>query len=232
MTKKDIAVTNMDAKSRKKTTKGAISILRKEGFVPAVVYGNNQDPMPVAIEQKILARFLESPGFTTCLFDLAIDGKKHRVIPRAVQFHPVTDRPEHVDFLRVSEHTRIKIEVPVSFVNAEKSPGIKRGGTLNIVHHTIKILCAPDNIPSKFEVNLEGLQINDAIHMGMVELPEGVKVISRDEHYTIATIAVPSAVRSEKDSAATAAPAAATAAAATPAAAPAAAAAKKPEAKK
>jgi len=151
-----------------------------------------------------------------------------------VQYDPVTDRPLHVDFLRISSSTRVRVFVPVAFVNSEKSPGIKRGGTLNIVHHEIEVLCAPDKIPSRFEVNLEGAQINDAIHLSAIRMPQGVQVTTHEKDFTIATIAVPSAVRSENESAnaAAAAPAAGAAAPAAGAAAPAAAAAKKPEAKK
>jgi len=205
---------------------------------------------------------MEKAGFMTRLFDLEIDGKKFRVLPRDVQYDPLSDRPLHIDFLRVSAHTRVRVEVPVSFLNQEKSPGIKRGGTLNIVHHAIEVICAPDKIPTHFDVSLEGLQINDAVHLSALTLPEGVKLTTREKDFTIATIAVPSAIRSENEEAAAkaaaaaaapvaaegaptegaaapaagaapgAAPAAGAAAPAAGAAAPAAGAAKKPEAKK
>lgn len=247
------AVTAFPATARTKSTKGAVSTIRGAGHVPAVIYGDKQAPMLIAVENKILMRHLETAGFTTKLFDVEIDGKKHRVLPRDVQFHPVSDRPLHVDFLRVSANTRVRVSIPVAFMNAEKSPGIKRGGTLNVVHHEIEILCAPDKIPARFEVSLEGLQINDAIHLSALNLPKDVKLTTHEKDFTIATIAVPSAIRSENEAAAAAAaaPAAAAAApaagAAAPAAAgaaapaagaaagakaPAAAAAKKPEAKK
>jgi large subunit ribosomal protein L25 len=171
--------------------------------------------MLISVEGKILVRQLEAAGFMTRLFDLEIDGKKHRVLPRDVQFHPVTDRPLHVDFLRVSSDTRVRVAIPVVFINGEKSPGIKRGGTLNVVHHEIEISCAPEKIPARFEVSLEGLQINDAIHLSKLVLPEGVKLTTHEKDFTIATIAVPSAIRSENEASASATP---DAAAATPAA--------------
>ncbi len=251
--KKEVAV--LPVAPRTKTTKGAVSELRKNGQVPAVIYGDKQNPTPIAIESKILVRQLEQKGFMTRLFDLDVGGKKTRVLPRDVQTDPLTDCPLHVDFLRVSAHTRVRVSVPVSFLNSEKSPGIKRGGTLNVVHHEIEVLCAPDAIPEHFEVSLEGLQINDAVHLSALKLPKDVALTTREKDFTIATIAVPSAIRSENEAAAAAAaapaaavpaegaaaalaagaaaaPAAGAAAPAAGAAAPAAGAAKKPEAKK
>ena len=168
----------------------------------------------ISVEDKILVRHLETPGFMTRLFDVEIDGKKHRVLPRDVQFHPVTDRPLHVDFLRVSANTRVRVSIPVAFMNADKSPGIKRGGTLNVVHHEIEILCAPDKIPARFEVSLEGLQINAAIHLSSLNLSKDIKLVTHEKDFTIATIAVPSAVRSAETDATPAAGAAAAAPAA------------------
>jgi large subunit ribosomal protein L25 len=243
-------VTTLAAYARTKSTKGAVSVIRKNGQVPAVIYGDKQAPTLIALENKLLVRQLEAAGFMTRLFDLEIDGKKFRVLPRDVQYDPLSDRPVHVDFLRVSANTRVRVAIPVAFLNADKSPGIKRGGTLNVVHHEIEIMCAPDKIPARFEVSLEGLQINDAVHLSKLNLPKDIKLTTREKDFTIATIAVPSAVRSENEAAATAAatptaaaapvagaaaaPAAGAAAApAAGAAAPAAAgAAKKPEAKK
>jgi len=237
--------------SRAKSTKGALSTLRQNGLVPAVIYGDKKDPLPIAIENKLLGRQLEKAGFLTRLFDLEVDGKKVRVLPRDVQSDPLTDRPVHVDFLRVSANTRVRVSVPVLFQNADKSPGIKRGGTLNIVHHEIEVLCAPDKIPPHFAVSLEGLQINDAIHLSALDLPKEVKLTTHEKDFTVATIAVPSAIRAETEAAAAAAVAAATApvaaaadgaaapagaaaaaGAAAPAAGAAAPAAKKPEGKK
>jgi large subunit ribosomal protein L25 len=224
-------VTTFAATARTKTTKGAVSAIRAAGHVPAVIYGDKQTPALIAVENKILVRHLETAGFMTRLFDIEIDGKKHRVLPRDVQFDPVSDRPLHVDFLRVSAHTRVRVSIPVAFLNADKSPGIKRGGTLNIVHHEIEVLCAPDKIPARFEVSLEGLQINDAIHLSALNLAADIKLVTHEKDFTIATIAVPSAIRSENDATATPTAAAATpAAGAAPAAAAAAGAAAKPAA--
>ncbi|MDD3029647.1 MAG: 50S ribosomal protein L25/general stress protein Ctc [Alphaproteobacteria bacterium] len=224
--------TVLPASARNKTTKGGVKTLRNQGLVPAVIYGDKKEPALVTLDNKILDRQLEQPGFMTHVIELDIDGKKHSVLPRDVQFDPLTDRPIHVDFLRVSAKTRVRVAVPVLFQNAEKSPGIKRGGTLNVVHHSIEVLCAPDKIPSNFVVSLEGLQINEAVHLSALNLPKDVSLTTRERDFTIATIAVPSAIRSENEAAATAtaAPAAAEASAAAPAAP--ADAAKAPEAKK
>ena len=207
-------ITVLPVIQRTKATKGTMSALRKSGQVPAVIYGDKQTPTLIAIENKVLVRQMETAGFMTRLFDLELDGKKFRALPRDVQYDPLTDRPLHIDFLRVSANTRVRVAIPVSFVNADKSPGIKRGGTLNIVHHAIEVLCAPDKIPAHFEVSLEGLQINDAVHLSALSLPEGVTLTTREKDFTIATIAVPSAIRSEAEEAAAAAAAAALAPAA------------------
>jgi large subunit ribosomal protein L25 len=207
-------VTTLAAEDR--ANKGTARAIRREGKVPAVIYGDKQSPVMIALDGNLLDRQLERPGFFTHLFDLEISGKKHRVLPRDVQTDPVSDKPLHVDFLRVSASTKVRVGVPVVFIHSEKSPGIKRGGTLNVVHHEIEVMCAPDKIPEKFEVSLEGLEINDAVHLSAVKLPEGVKFTTHEKDFTIATVAVPSAIRAEAEEAAAKA-AAAVAAAAAPA---------------
>lgn len=224
-------VTTLAAGMRDKVGKGTVRAYRRQGQIPAVIYGDKQPPLPIVIDDKLLNRQMEVSGFFTRLMDLDIGGKKHRVLPRDIQFDPVTDRALHVDFLRVSASTKVRVGVPVAFLNPEKSPGIKRGGTLNVVHHEIEVLCSPDKIPSRFEISLEGLQINDAIHLSALVLPEGVKLTTHEKDFTIATIAVPSAIRSETQEAAAAAAAAAAPAAEGEAAAPAAGAAPAADAK-
>jgi len=218
------------AEVRERAGKGTSHALRRQNRIPGVIYGDNQAPVTISMETTLLSRQLARAGFFTHLFDIVINGEKHRVLPRDVQYHPVNDIPMHVDFLRVSASTKVRVGVPVVFINSDKSPGIKRGGTLNIVHHEIEILCSPDKIPAKFEISLEGLQINDAVHLSAIKLPEGIKLTTQEKDFTVATIAVPSAVRSENEEAAAAAAAASAPAAeavpgadaASPAAAPAA----------
>lgn len=217
-------VTSLAAELRDRETKGTARAVRRQGQVPGVIYGDKQPPVSIALDSNILARQLEKPGFFIRLVDLDISGQKQRVLPRDVQYDPVSDRPIHIDFLRVNASTQVRVGVPVKFLDAEKSPGLKRGGTLNVVHHEIEILCAPDKIPEKFEVSLEGLEINDAVHLSALKLPAGIKVTTHEKDYTIATIAVPSAIRAEaeeaaaKAAAAAAAPAVAEGAVAAPAA--------------
>lgn len=205
-------VTTLAAEER--ANKGTARQIRRTGRVPGVIYGDKQSPVTVSIDSNTLARQLEKPGFFIRLVDLELGSKKHRVLPRDVQYDPVTDRPLHIDFLRVSPATKVRVGVPVVFLNADKSPGLKRGGTLNIVHHEIEIMCAPDKIPEKFEVSLEGLQINDAVHLSALKLPADIKLTTHEKDYTIATIAVPSAIRAEQEEAAAKAAAEAAAAAA------------------
>jgi len=213
-------VTTLAATSRENIGKGNSRALRRNDQVPAVIYGDKKPPMTVSMEYKMLVNYVNKAGFFTHLFDIDVDGKKHRVLPRDVQFHPVSDRPLHVDFLRVSAGTQIRVHVPVSFIDGDKSPGLKRGGTLNVVHHEIEVLCSPANIPEKFEVSLEGLAINDAVHLSTIKLPAGVKFTTHESDFTIASIAVPSAIRADVEAdAATATEAAAASAAAAPAAA-------------
>ena len=176
-------VTTLAAEAREHAGKGKVRAVRRLGRVPGVIYGDKQPPVTISIEDKILCASWSARAFLTQLFDVEIAGKKHRVLPRDVQFDPVSDRPLHVDFLRVSAGTTVRVGVPVVFLNSDKSPGIKRGGTLNVVHHTIEVQCAPDKIPAKFEVSLEGLQINDTIHLSPLKLPEGVKLTTHGKGF-------------------------------------------------
>lgn len=202
-------VTVLAAKMREKVGKGTARATRRNEEVPAVIYGDKTAPTPISVTMKELMNYVNKAAFFTTLFDIDLDGKKHRVLPRDVQFHPVTDRPLHVDFLRVSANTKVRVQVPVHFTNMDKCPGIKRGGTLNIVHHEIEVTCSPASIPEKFEVSLEGYAIGAAVHLSAITLPKGVAYTSKEENYTIAAIAVPSALRGAVEAeAAAAAPAA------------------------
>jgi large subunit ribosomal protein L25 len=198
-------VVTLAAEMRDRGGKGTARAARRLNKVPAVIYGDKQTPLLVNLDHNVLVRYVNKAGFLTHLFDLDIAGKKHRVLPRDVQFDAVTDRPLHVDFLRVSASTKVRVSVPVQFINPEKSPGIKKGGTLNIVHHEIEVMCSPDSIPAGFSVSLEGLEINDAIHLSALTIPANVSLTTHEKDFTIATIAVPSAVRAEAQEAAAAA---------------------------
>jgi len=196
---------------RDRAGKGAARATRKAGRVPAVIYGNKEAPIMISVDPKSLLQELDVPGFYIRQFDIKMDGKNHRVLPRDVQFHPVTDRALHVDFLRVSEKTQINVSIPVRFINEELSPGLKRGGVLNLVRREVEVTCAVGNIPTEFVLDLDGMEIGDSAHISQVDLPEGVTPVISDRDFTIATVAAPTVVKDE--AAAEAAEAAAAAAA-------------------
>jgi large subunit ribosomal protein L25 len=200
----------LKATARPRAGKGAARQARREGNVPAVIYGDNQSPEIIALEYNELWKQILKGHFTASVFDVDIAGKgKIRVIPRDVQVDPVKDFPIHVDFLRVGKDGIIRVAVPVKFTNEALSPGLKRGGILNIVRHEVEVFCPYDRIPEAFEINLEGLEIGKSIHISAVELPDGVSPVIANRDFTIATIA---GVRKEEEAATEAAPAAAAAA--------------------
>jgi large subunit ribosomal protein L25 len=205
------------AETRGRGGKGPARATRRGGRVPGVLYGEKEPPQLISVAPRELMSEMSRPGFFARLIEVELaDGAqpaKHRALPRDVQLDPVTDRPLHVDFLRVGKDTPIRVAVPVVFANQANSPGLKRGGILNIVRHDIELMCLADHIPERITVDLEGLEIGDSIHIHMVKLPAGVKpTIARD--FTIASIAAPTAVREEQAAAAAAAAAAKAAAAA------------------
>jgi large subunit ribosomal protein L25 len=184
-------VQNLSAELRSRAGKGAARQTRRDGRVPGVIYGNKEAATLISVEPRELIKQLRKRAFHATLFDIAVDGRKERVLPRDVQFDPVSDAPIHVDFMRVAAHTRVHVAVPVSFFNEARSPGIKRGGVLNIVRHEIELICSVDHIPQSIEIDLEGLDIGDSIHISMVKLPEGVRPAIGDRDFTIASVAVP-----------------------------------------
>jgi large subunit ribosomal protein L25 len=171
---------------------GGARALRREGRLPAVIYGAKQDPLPISLDTRDVNKGLVGGSFFSTVFVIDIGaGEAERVLPRDVQFHPVTDRPEHVDFLRVTGETKINVEVPVVFLNEDLSPGLKRGGVLNVVRHTIEVICAVSIIPDRFEIDLTGTDIGDSIHVGSIALPDGVESAITDRDFTIATVSAP-----------------------------------------
>lgn len=159
-----------------------------------------KSPIPIVVEQKILVRHLNTGGFFNTLFDIDVNGELNRVLPRDVQLHPVTDVPEHVDFLRVSATTKVSVEVPVEFIGDDVSPGIKSGGVLNVVRYTVEVSCTPDLIPNTLLLDLSSAEIGDSLHISAVNLPEGVTPTISDRDFTIATIVAPTVVRDEATS--------------------------------
>ena len=191
---------NIAAQKREKRGKGASRAMRRDGRVPAVVYGDGQEPIPVHVEEKGLMKMLRTGHFLSSVVMVEVEGgDAHRTLPKDVQFHPVTDRPMHVDFLRLKKGATISVNVPMHFTGEEASPGLERGGVLNVVRHEIEVECRPSLIPSELVASLEGLQIGDSIHISQVELPEGVTVDWGDHDFTVATIVSPSALKSQDD---------------------------------
>lgn len=177
------------AEMRERVGKGAARAVRREGRVPAVVYGNKKDAISISLVPLELKKQLHQEGFFSQIFDIDVKGgSKETVIAKDVQFHPVTDRPMHVDFMRVSKHSDVVVEVPVHFLNEEKSPGLKRGGILNIVRHEVEIACAVSAIPEYLEVDLASGEIGDSFKISSVNLPKGVEPTITDRDFVIATI--------------------------------------------
>lgn len=212
-------VISLHAEPRPSAGKGAARATRRAGRVPGIIYGDGKAPMPVSFEPRELARAIQRAGFFATIVDVAVDGTVQRTLAREVQYHPVTDTALHVDLMRVASGARVNVSVPVAFINHDGAPGLRRGGILNVIRHSIDIQCAVDAIPDRVVVDLAGLDIGDSIHIEDVAMPEGVRAVIGSRDSTIASIAASSAVREEAlAAAATVAPSAEEAA--TPAAEP------------
>ncbi len=198
-------ISKLSAEPRERAGKGAARAVRRAGGVPGVIYGAKKDPVLITLDPQDLRREIGGGGFFATLFDVKVGGGNERVLPRDLQLHPVTDRPLHVDFLRVSRDTQIDVMVPVVFLNEEESPGLKRGGVLNVVRYEVELSCQADAIPQQIEIDLTGRDIGDSAHISEVKLPEGVQPTITDRDFTIATIAAPSVIRDEAAEAAEAA---------------------------
>jgi len=210
-------VQQMKATMRPAGSKGAARAERRAGRVPGVIYGDKKDPISISVDHAELKQRIYAGHFLATIYELEIDGAKHRVIPRDFHLDAVKDLPVHVDFLRLGAGARIRVRIPVHVKNADQAPGVKRGGTVNIVTHTIEVLCAPEDIPGAIEVDISGLEINYSKHLDDVVLPPNVKVVGRSDQ-TLITIVPPSGYAEEMKAAAEAAATAATAAAAATAA--------------
>jgi large subunit ribosomal protein L25 len=190
-------IATLGAEPRGHAGKGAARALRRRGRVPAIVYGGGEMPAPISLDPGELSRLLARRAFFATLVDLEIEGKRHRTLPREVQYHPVTAVPLHVDFMRIGATARVTVEVPVAFVNHEMSNGLRRGGILNIVRHEIELDCPVATIPDRLSVDLSGLDIGDSVHISAVAVPEGCRPRITDRDFTIASIAASSALREE-----------------------------------
>jgi len=194
-------VQSFDAQARTASGKGAARVLRRAGRTPAVIYGEGQPQQTVSVEARLLKRALLNPRFYSTLYPVRLDGKEIRVLPREVQVHPVTDEPIHADFVRVSKGATITVEIPVTFINEEECPGLKRGGVLNIIRREIELSCPADAIPAEITVDLAGFDINDSLHISHVALPAGAELTITDRDFTIATISPPTVAVEEEEEA-------------------------------
>jgi large subunit ribosomal protein L25 len=186
----------LSAEPRERAGKGASRALRREGRVPAVIYGDNQEPVTIHVEERALVKLLMTGHFMNSVIEVEVGGKKQRTLPKDVAFHPVKDRPLHVDFMRLNKDSTVEVAVPVLFINEEASPGLKRGGVLNVVRHEIDLICESDKIPDDIQIDVSGYDVGDSIHISAVTLPAGSKSAITDRDFTIATIIAPSALKS------------------------------------
>jgi large subunit ribosomal protein L25 len=204
-------IVTLRAEARDRAGKGAARAARRAGRVPGVLYGEGKPATLISLDPRELGKELQRPGFFARLLNVDLGGTVHRTLPRDVQVDPIKDQAIHVDFLRVNAGTKITVAVPVHFINQESSPGIRRGGMLNVARHEIDLVCPVESIPDHITIDLDGLEIGDSVHISKVNLPAGTKpTITRN--FTVASIAAPTAVREEQAAAAAAAAAAVAAA--------------------
>ena len=190
-------VISLSAEPRASVGKGAARATRRSGRVPGIIYGDGKDPMAISFEPRELSRAVNRAGFFATIVDVSVDGAVHRTLAREVQLHPISDAALHVDFMRVGAGAQVQVSVPVSFINQDNSPGLRRGGILNVIRHDIDIACSVDAIPDRIVVDLNGLEIGDSIHIEAVTMPAGVRAVLGSRDSTIASVAASSAVREE-----------------------------------
>jgi len=207
------AVKQIQASKRAQGGKGAARAVRREGRIPAVIYGGGEAPVAISLDYKSTYQLIFAGHFLTTQFEIEVEGQKTRVLPRDYQLDPVKDFPLHVDFMRLKAGQQIRVDVPVHIINQEASPGLKRGGTLNIVRHSVEMWVPADNIPDSLTADLTGYDINDSLHISAITIPEGCRPVIADRDFTVITVVAPSGLKEVEP-----APAAAAAAPAAPAA--------------
>jgi large subunit ribosomal protein L25 len=188
----------LSAETRDRAGKGASRALRREGRVPAVIYGNKQEPTSISLNERELTKLLGTGHFMSSVVMVDAGQGAVRTLPKDVAFHPVTDRPLHVDFLRIGEHSTVTVQVPVVFTDEDASPGITKGGVLNIVRHELELVVDAADIPAEIAISLKGLDVGDSIHISAVTLPTGAQPSIDDRDFTIATLVAPSALKSSE----------------------------------
>lgn len=189
----------LTAETRDRAGKGASRELRRNGRVPAVVYGGKEEPLTIHVEEKLLMKQLMTGQFFNTVVMIEVEGKTIRTLAKDVAFHPVKDRPIHADFLRISKNATVQVAVPVTFVNDETCVGVKRGGVLNIVRHELELIVDANNIPSEVLVDVADLEIGESLHISSVTLPEGTETVINDRDFTIVTVALPTTLDAEDE---------------------------------
>ena len=185
----------LSAETREKAGKGASRALRREGRIPAVIYGDKKDPQPIHVAERDLQKLLGTGHMMNSLVEVTVGKDTFRTLPKDIALHPVTDRPVHVDFMRLSKGAKVDVEVPVVFINQEASPGLKRGGVLNVVRHELELVCDAARIPDQIEIDVTGMEVGDSVHISEITLPEGSESAITDRDFTIAGVVAPSALK-------------------------------------
>ena len=185
----------LSAETREKAGKGASRALRREGRIPAVIYGDKKDPQPIHVAERDLQKLLSTGHMMNSLVEVTVGKDTFRTLPKDIALHPVTDRPVHVDFMRLSKGAKVDVEVPVVFINQEASPGLKRGGVLNVVRHELELVCDAARIPDQIEIDVTGMEVGDSVHISEITLPEGSESAITDRDFTIAGVVAPSALK-------------------------------------
>tara|TARA_B100000035_G_scaffold154868_1_gene131916 strand:+ start:308 stop:1039 length:732 start_codon:yes stop_codon:yes gene_type:complete len=185
----------LDASIRDNTSKGQLNSIRNTGNVPAILYGGKEENQKISISKKLLKTLIEKENFLSSIITLNIDGKSQNVLPREVKYHIINDEPTHVDFLRVLPGVKIKIEVPVNFINHDKSPGLKRGGVLNIVRRKVELRCPSEKIPSNLTIDLDGVDIGESFKISSIKLDQDVNPTIQGRDFVIATLAAPTVMK-------------------------------------
>ena len=186
---------SIEATIRDTSTKGQVNILRSKGLVPAIIYGGSENNQKISVSQKLIKSLLEKENFLSNILTLSIDGKSQKVLPREIKYDVVSDEPIHLDFLRVIPGATIILSIPVKFINHEKSPGLKRGGVLNIVRRKVELKCPSENIPTELVVNLDGVDIGESFKISSIKLPEKVVPTIQGRDFVVATLAAPTVMK-------------------------------------
>ena len=192
----------LPAETRDRAGKGASRALRREGRVPAVIYGGKEEPTPIHVEEKLLVKQLMTGHFMNSIVQVEVGGETIKTLPKDVAFHPVTDRPIHADFFRLVKGAKVEVSVPVVFVDEADSPGLVKGGVLNVVRHELELVCDADKIPGEIAISVAGKDVGDSLHISELDLPEGSESAITDRDFTIATLVAPSALKKSEDAAA------------------------------